>query len=143
MHVSLERVLPAPVETTYDLVADITRRPEWVGIARQRTRIGEGPPAAGAEYRAVDKMPGRTVEYTQRIDRYEPHSVFAESWGGPMAGTSIMRFADENGATRLQIEADLTIPPPFRLLPAVARAVGSRVIGRDLDRLETLLQSTS
>lgn len=141
MHVSLQRVLPAPVEKTYELVADITRRPEWVGIAQSRTRIGEGPPVTGAEYRAIDKMPGRTVEYTQRIDRHEPHSVFSESWDGPMAGTSTMHFADENGSTRLQVEADLTIPRPFSALPAVARALGSFAIGRDLKRLEALLRS--
>lgn len=141
MHFDLEHVVPAPVGRTFDAIADITRRPEWVGIAEQRVPLSEGPPASGARYRAVDRIPGRTVTYTQTIDRLEPDSVLEESWDGPMEGHTLVRFIDEGASTRVTIEADVASPVPRALsfLEPVARRWAVRVFSRDLARLDDLV----
>ena len=139
MRVVLEHVLKAPIERAFSVVADITQRPKWVGVAVERTKVTDGPVGAGSEYRAVDKMPGRRVEYTQTVETYEPPSRFVESWGGPMAGRSSITFSEAAEGTRMSIDADLTLPPPVSLVPPLGRALARTMIKKDLARLQAVL----
>lgn len=143
MQVSLEHVSPAPVDRTFAVVSDIARRPSWVGVASERTRIVDGPVGAGAEYRAVDRFPGRRVEYVQRVERFVPNELFEESWDGPMSGRSTIRFRDEGDGTRLVIDADITLPRPLSLVPTLARVLGRLAIKVDLRRLDRVVAAST
>ena len=89
----------------------------------------------------MDKIPGRTVTYTQTIERLEPDAVLEESWDGPMQGHTLMRFTDQGGSTRVTIEADVASPVPRALsfLEPVARRWAARMFNQDLARLDDLL----
>lgn len=141
MKVELEHVVAAPVETVFAVVSDIALRPKWVGIAQERTSIVDGPAAARATYRAVDKVPGRTIEYTQTIERFEPNELLEESWDGPMAGRSTIRFREDQDATAMTIEAEVASPLPKALafLEPAARAWAMRMFRQDLERLNALV----
>jgi uncharacterized protein YndB with AHSA1/START domain len=43
MQVEIEHVVEAPFGRVFAVISDITQRPDWVGIAQQRSQIGEGP----------------------------------------------------------------------------------------------------
>ena len=144
MEVTLEHVVPEPVEKVFAAVSDISLRPQWVGIARERTIINGDPGAEGAQYRAVDKVPGRTIEYTQTIERVEQNELLEESWGGAMAGRSVIRFHENSGATRMAIEAEVASPLPAALsfLEPLARAWAMRMFRQDLARLDELVSGS-
>ncbi len=139
MRVALEHVVDAPIEQVFAVVADITQRPSWVGVALERTKTTDDPIGAGSEYQAVDKMPGRRVEYSQRIETYEPPTRLEESWGGPMAGRSSITFTEAGTATRMSIEAELKVPLPLSLVPPLGRALARSMFKRDLARLNAIL----
>ncbi len=143
MHVDLEHVVAAPVDRVFAVVSDIDQRPNWVGMAQERSRIGDGPVGAGTQYRAVDKMPGRTATYTQTIERIEPNELFAESWDGPMAGHSIIRFTGDDTSTTLTIAADVATPLPgfLTFLEPALRPVAVRTFKQDLARLSDLVEA--
>lgn len=141
MHVEIEHVVAAPVDRVFAVVSDISRRPEWVGIAQERSLIGDGPVGEGSQYRAVDKFPGRTVEYTQTIQQLEQGRLLEESWDGPMGGRSLIHFDGDDATAILRIEADVASPLPAALsfLEPLARMWAKRMFGRDLARLSRLV----
>jgi uncharacterized protein YndB with AHSA1/START domain len=141
MQIEFEYVVAAPVDRVFAVVSDISQRPKWVGIARERSLIGDGPVGEGAQYRAVDKIPGRTLEYTQTILRLEHNQVFEESWDGPMGGHSLISFHGDDATTTLSIDAEVASPLPgvLSFLEPVARIWAKRTFGQDLDRLDELV----
>jgi uncharacterized protein YndB with AHSA1/START domain len=141
MRLEIEHVVAAPVERVFAVVSDISRRPNWVGIAQQRSQIGDGPIGEGTQYRAVDKVPGRTLEYTQTIERLEQNQLLEESWGGPMGGHSLIRFHGDDTSTNLTIEAEVASPLPGALsfLEPLARTWAKRMFKQDLDHLNELV----
>lgn len=141
MRVEFEHVVAAPVTRVFACVSDISQRPKWVGIARERSLIGDGPAGEGSQYRAVDRVPGRTLTYTQTIDRYEKDRLLEESWDGPMAGRSVIHFDGDHTTTTLRIEADVAtpLPPALSFLEPIARRWALRMFNRDLSRLDELL----
>ena len=141
MRVEIQHEVAAPVGRVFATVADITQRPKWVGIAQERSLIGDGPVGEGSQYRAVDKVPGRTLTYTQTIDRHEQNRLFEESWDGPMGGHSVIRFAGDESTTTMTIEADVASPLPraLFLLEPVARWWARRTFAGDLARLDVLV----
>lgn len=141
MKVEIEHVVAAPIDRVFTVVSDISQRPNWVGIAQQRSQIGDGPVGKGTQYHAVDKVPGRTLEYTQSIDRLEQNQLLEESWDGPMGGHSLIRFHGDDTTTSLTIEADVASPLPGALsfLEPLARTWAKRMFRQDLDRLNELV----
>ncbi len=141
MKVEIEHVVRAPVARVFAVVSDISLRPNWVGIARERSLIDGEPSAEGTRFRAVDKVPGRTLEYTQTIERLKQNELFEESWDGPMAGRSLIRFHEDGGNTRMSIEAEVASPLPkaLSLLEPLARTWAMRMFRQDLARLNKLI----
>lgn len=141
MKVRLDHEVSAPVGRVFAVVSDITQRPEWVGVAQERSQIGTGPVGAGTQFRAADKVPGRTLEYTQTIVRSEENRLFEESWDGPMGGHSLIRFQDNDGTTGLTVEADVTLPLPKALsfMNPLAERWAKRTFAADLERLSGLV----
>jgi len=138
MQFQLDHVVAAPVDEVFEAVSDISQRPKWVGIAQERTQIGDGPVGAGTQFRAVDKVPGRTLEYIQTIDRIEENQFLEESWDGPMGGHSEIRFQDNGVTTTLSVVADVSLPVPSFLSP-LAKRWATRTFRKDLERLSRLV----
>lgn len=144
MRFEISYPMNAPRERVFEILSDISRRPEWVGIASQRSQIGEVESGAGSTYRAVDKIPGRTLEYVQTIDRMDAPRLLEESWDGPMGGRSLIRLEGEGAQTTVVVEADVASPVPRQLgfLEPLFRAWARRTFRQDLDRLSGLVADT-
>ncbi len=138
-----EFVIDHPVDAVFSAMADIEQRPRWVTPAQERKKITEGPVGEGTKYYAVDKYPGRRAEFTQEITAYEPNRLLAESWGGPMAGTSETRFFDENGSTRVRMHMEMNPTGLLGLLAPLMKSWASRAIGKDIEKLEALIAADS
>ncbi len=143
MIVELEHVVDQPVDRVFALVSDIGRRPDWSSAPVERTKLTEGPIGVGARYRAVDKVPGRRLEFTQEITEYEPNRLLVEAWDGPLAGVGTTRFEADGDSTRLNMRFELN---PAGLLKYLAPLMTGSMIRRfkkDLDGLGDLIASES
>ena len=143
MTIDEEFVIDHPVDAVFSAMADIEQRPRWVAPAQERTKITEGPVGEGTKYRAVDKYPGRRAEFTQEITAYEPNRLLAESWDGPMGGTSETRFTDENSSTRVHMHMEMNPTGLLGLLAPFTESWVSRAVGKDIAKLEQLIAADS
>jgi hypothetical protein len=73
----------------------------------ERRELTEGPVGVGSQFRAVDQFPGRKVESTVEITRYEPERLKDAVWHEPIEGGWEAGFANSNGGSRLTLIAQM------------------------------------
>lgn len=143
MIVELEHVVDLPVERVFALLSDIGRRPEWSSAPVERIKLTDGPLGVGTRYRAVDKIPGRRLEFTQEITGYEPNRLLVESWDGPLAGVGTTQFAAEGTSTRLNMRFEINPSGPLKFLAPLMTGSMVRGFKKDLDGLGSILAAES
>jgi uncharacterized protein YndB with AHSA1/START domain len=74
------------MEEVFHAWSALERSPEYSGTVLERRRLTEGPVGRGTRYRAVDRWPGRTVEFVVEITEYDPPRRIAARWTEPMEG---------------------------------------------------------
>lgn len=102
--------------------------------------ISAGEPRLGMKWRerAVGAPP-----FEMEIVAFEPGRLWAERGVSPaFAGSLALHFAEEGGATRLRIVAEVELRGWRRLLEPFIRLLGPREIRRDLAKAETLIGET-
>ncbi|MDT0278050.1 SRPBCC family protein [Blastococcus goldschmidtiae] len=113
-HDEVSLVVPAPPEQVYDLVADVTRTPEFSpDVVRCRWLGGATGPAAGARFEAVNTTPeGRTWKNRPVVRTADPGREFAFARTEPFAGTILWRYRFEPvaGGTRVTESYDVERP---------------------------------
>src|SRR5215207_6262172 len=90
----------APLQMTFDYVADLTRHPEWSGGELKIEAVSHGPIAVGKEYLsrgevAIQKDRPNRLQITD----YEPPHRFGFAAQDPDFGrvTHVFTFAEQNG----------------------------------------------
>jgi hypothetical protein len=126
---SVTAFIDAPPETVYELVADVTRMPEFSPEILKCTWLdGATGPAVGARFAAVNKVPSRP-SWTNKpvVTVVEPGRAFAVSRTEKFAGTVVWsyRFEPEREGTRVTESYEVTRP-----LSAIGWFVIGNVFGR-------------
>jgi uncharacterized protein YndB with AHSA1/START domain len=126
---SVTALIKAPPEVVYELVADVTRMPEFSPEILKCTWLdGATGPAVGARFAAVNKVPNRP-SWTNKpvVTVVDPGRAFAVSRTEKFAGTVVWsyRFEPEDGGTRLTESYEVTQP-----LSAIGWFVISNLFGR-------------
>lgn len=107
-------LIQAPARELYELVADVTRTPEFSpAVVRCTWLDGATGPAVGARFEAVNTTgAGRTWKNRPVVTAAVPGREFAFSRSEPFAGTLLWRytFAGENGGTRVTESYEVTKP---------------------------------
>lgn len=96
----------------------------------------------GTRYRAVDKFPGRTVEFTVEITEFERHRRMAATWDQPMEGGWESTFAQSDRGTRVDMHAEMN--PSGGLMKLLFPLMGGwvrRAMRKDLERFKARLES--
>jgi Polyketide cyclase / dehydrase and lipid transport len=113
-HDSVSTHMEAPPEAVYELVADVTRMPEFSPEIRRCTWLdGATGPAVGARFAAVNKVQ-RGPAWTNKpvVTVVEPGRAFAfartEKFGGTVEWT--YRFEPEGDGTRVMESYEVTRP---------------------------------
>ncbi len=139
MHVELEFLLPAPPERCFELLSNPVHRVRWQRSLRRVEVLTPGPPRLGTRWR---EWPLGLGEVELEIVQFEAGRVWAER-GETKVGTLqlVLRFEADGPATRLGVDADLTLPRwaswgEGALLPFVRRELTG-----DLGRAAALLSS--
>jgi uncharacterized membrane protein len=109
MRLSDAVTIDAPIAAVFDGWADLERSPEHQAATIDRTKLTEGPVAAGTRFSAVDQWPGRRVEFETAITVFERPTRIGARWDQPMNGSWVARFEDLSGRTRMDFET--TIEP--------------------------------
>jgi hypothetical protein len=107
-------VIHAPARDVYDLVADVTRTPEFSpAVVRCTWLDGATGPAVGARFEAVNTTAaGKTWKNRPVVTAAVPGREFAFSRTEPFAGTLVWRyrFVPEDGGTRVIESYEVTRP---------------------------------
>lgn len=143
MIVELEHVVEQPIDRVFALLSDIGRRPDWSSAPVERTKLTEGPIGVGTRYQAVDKVPGRRLEFIQEITEYEPNRLLVESWNGPLGGVGTTRFEEDGDSTRLSMHFDIKATGVMKYLAPLMTGSMIRGFKKDLDGLGELIAAES
>jgi uncharacterized protein YndB with AHSA1/START domain len=94
-------------ERVFELFADLERSTEYSAPVIERRQLTEGPLQAGTRFHAVDRWPGRTVEFEVEYTEYEPPTRLVASWTEPMPGGWSADLTPDGGGTLLTFEAEM------------------------------------
>lgn len=138
MRVSVEHVVPHPVDRVFALVSDPSRRAEWQENTSDVQVEGPLPVAVGTRWTEEQRGVGHV---DAEVTALEPGRLYAER-GDTSSGTgrvTVNFTPDGDGATHVAMEVELNLKGLKRALePAIAPMVRSQM-PKDLDRLTALL----
>jgi uncharacterized protein YndB with AHSA1/START domain len=109
----------APLQSTFEYVADLTRHPEWSGGELKIEAVTPGPVAVGKEYFsrgevAIQKDRPNTV----RVSAYEPPHIFGFIAHDPDFGdvSHVFTFTEQNGGILVTRTMTLSLNPIVAIL---------------------------
>lgn len=126
MKVTAEQVVDLPPAVAFSLFADLERSGEYSKPVIERRKLDAGPVQAGSHYHARDRWPGRTVEFTVEITRFEPEQIIAASWSSPMEGGWVATFSPAGEFTHITFEATIRPSGLMGLLAPIMRPWAQR-----------------
>ena len=134
METTATRLIMAPPQTIADVMFDPRHDPEWIGGARSVETAKGDPTAVGARTTRHGGFMGRKFSWQTEVTHFEPnHLLDMRFVAGPMkGGTVTYRIERADGGSRVSIRN--TGPGPQITAWLVRRSVG-----KDLERLETLV----
>jgi len=121
------------VNEVFALWADLTRSPEYSDASVERRKLTHGPVGVGTRYHAVDRWPGRTVEFTVEVTAFEPPGHMAAGWSGTMAGGWDARFSAAGGDTELTFSTRMEPAGLMGLLSPLMKPWAGRQLRRFMD----------
>ena len=129
----------APLQKTFDYVADLTKHPEWSGGELKIEAIGSGPIAVGKEYISHGEVATQKNRPNQlQVSEYDPPRKFSFIAIDPDFGKvfHVFTFDQQNGGVMVTRTVTLSLNPvvaiAFRFLvyplignPAMQKAMSS------------------
>jgi uncharacterized protein YndB with AHSA1/START domain len=138
VRVTVEHLVPHPVDRVFALVSDPARRAEWQENTSDVRVEGPLPVAVGTRWTEEQRGVGHVEA---EVTGLEPGRLYAERGDSSSgSGRVTVRFAPEgDAATRVVMDVELSLKGLKRALkPALAPMVRSQM-PKDLDRLSALL----
>jgi uncharacterized protein YndB with AHSA1/START domain len=142
MHFDIDLTIDRPVSEVFDYACDLEKVPEWAGPPVKREELTLGPIGVGTRYRAIDQLPGRKVEFTEEVTRYEPNQPFAMAMSEPFNANVETRFEAENGNTRLNFSVDMRPSGIIGILSPLLTRPMKKMFSKDLMALKANLEAT-
>jgi hypothetical protein len=105
MEISGRTHIARPVAEVFQSWETLERSPEYSPAALARRKLTDGPVGKGTRYHAIDRWPGRTVEFTVEITEYDAPRWMAASWSEPMEGGWDARFEAVGEGTDIEFRS--------------------------------------
>jgi uncharacterized protein YndB with AHSA1/START domain len=135
-------VIDRPVPVVFAAWSELERIPDWYVDSIERRKTSEGPVGVGTTYHAVDKIPpGRRIEGTLEITRYEPDALMAASLSDPYNATWEVTFEEVDGSTLMTMHMVANLSGIQGLLAPLLSGWAARVSQRGLDSFKADLES--
>lgn len=131
-----------PIAEVFAAWADLERASEWAAPVVERRKLSDGSVGVGSRFHAIDQFPGRRVEFDLEVTEFEPESRMAARWFEPMEGGWEATFSESDGATRLDLKAEMTPSRGiFKLLFPLMAGWVRRAIAKDLAAFKGFVES--
>ena len=131
-----------PIDEVFDYWADLENGPRWAAPVVERRKLTEGPVGVGTRYHAVDRFPGRDLQFQVEVTGFERPRLMTAAVGEPMNGHWEARFSQQNRATTLQLFADVSPPGPLKVLAPLMGSWMRRAVLKDLETLKAVLEGS-
>lgn len=138
-------VVDAPLETTWAVVADIPRQPEWMHEMKAVRMTTPEPTRAGSRGEATVRIFGIAVTDPVTVTEFEPPRRFAVRHEGLFTGGGLITLEPTAGGRATIVRWEETLVPP--VLPDLGALVMAPVLREifqaDLARLKRLVETGS
>jgi carbon monoxide dehydrogenase subunit G len=131
-----------PVHEVWEYLTNPEHVPEWQSSAVASHQVSDGPLGVGARLEDERRFLGRRARSEVEVTEYEPERLFTlHGLSGPVRFTVRHRLAEQNGATRLDVEAEADPGSGIGRLarPMIERAAAHE-LKADFGRLKRLLE---
>lgn len=144
MRVESQIDIQAPAERVFAFIADVARQPEWIGAVSAVSDISSSPVGQDTTFRLSLALMGKTAEADQRVTRFEPNRVFAQSTtSGPIPTEITITLTEHGDMTTVHNVTEADISSLGRLAgPIVVRTI-RRQLDTDLQTLKSMLERGS
>ena len=129
--------IEAPPQAVYDVVADVTRTPEYSPEVDEVVWLDDGGPHVGARFRARNRVPADSrFSWPNRpiVMAAEPGREFAFARTEPFAGTIVWRYRFEPEGTGTRVTESYEVARPVGRIGWFI--IGT--LGRDPERMTTM-----
>ena len=135
-------VVERSVPVVFAAWSELERIPDWYADSIERRKITEGPIGVGTKYHAVDKIPpGRRIEGTLEVTRYEPDTSMEVSLSDPYNAEWEVTFEDVDGSTLMTMHIDASLSGIQGLLAPLMSGWARRVNQRGLESFKADVES--
>jgi uncharacterized membrane protein len=136
-------VVDAPLQPTWDLLADIPRQPEWMLEMKAVRMTTPGPTREGSRGEAHVRILGISVTDPVEVTAFDPPRRFAIRHEGAFTGGGVIELeGGVDGTTTVVRWAETLVAPVLPHLAAIASApVLRRVFQDDLFRFKRLVEA--
>jgi hypothetical protein len=131
----------APIETVWDVVADVGRQPEWMAEMSDLRMLTDPPLGVGSRGEATVTIAGISTTDPVTVSLFQPPRRYGIVHEGRISGDGLIALASRavGGPTIVEWEERL-FPPVFPYVgAAVMRPVLRRIFQGDLDRLAAMV----
>jgi carbon monoxide dehydrogenase subunit G len=137
VRISVDQLIPAPVDEVWDDIGDLETHVEWMADAESIEFVGDRRRGMGTTMRVLTRLgPLRTTDLIRVVSWDPPHRIGVVH-EGLVTGRGEFRLAPEAGHTRFSWEEDLGFPWYLGgdVTAYAARPLLRRVWKRNLSRL--------
>lgn len=132
-----------PLREVFSYWVDLERSPEWAAPVIERRKLTEGPTGVGTRFLAVDRFPGRKVEFELEIVAYEPNELMAAKWFEPMGGGWEAAFAGTDTGCEVILTSSMHPTGVMKVLSPLIAPWAKRQMRKDLESFKRRLESRS
>lgn len=141
MLMDVEVMVRRPVHDVFEYWANLENGPEWAAPVVERRKTTPGPVDVGTRFHAIDRFPGRNLEFDVEVVRFEPDRLMAVEISPPMNGSWEASFDPTDDGTRVTLRADVSPPGPFKILTPLTRSWMRRAVTKDLETFKQTLEA--
>ena len=136
-------VVDAPIDRTWDVVADIPRQPEWMREMKSVRILSDGPVAEGTRAEATVRILGIPVTDPVTVTVIEPPTRYAIRHEGLFTGGGVITLEEGADGTTTIVRWEETLVPP--LLPELGARIQAPILRAifqaDLHNLKRLVET--
>ena len=131
-----------PLHEVWEYLTNPEHVPEWQSSATASRQVSDGPLDVGARLEDERRFLGRRARSEVEVTEFEPERLFTlHGLSGPVRFTVRHRLAEQDGGTRLDVEAEADPGHGIGRLarPMIERAAAHELKG-DFERLKKILE---
>ena len=130
-----------PVHDVWEYLTDCENVPEWQSSAVSSHQVSNGPMRVGARIEDERRFLGRRARSAVEVTEYEPERVFTlHGISGPVRFTFRHRLEEDDGETRLHVEAEADPAGVGRFMRPVIERAAEHELKNDFARLKRILE---